>query len=340
MRTGAAIPVLAVLVLLAAAALARPATATAAASACVVTAQPLGSLLVGDSSPAGVGAGSCSAGFSFLQRNTSADGLVRGVLSMSPREGPAAAPIQRGGGAARSVAEGFSTAALGSQSLLSSSREKAVRWLDNEAYAVSDHIQASPLVYETGYLVDDMSMGKRLELHIPRSLETIHDGPQGPLGKFIDTVRDQFCQAVGVPLERLKVLGVRGEDVAFGTTGVRNNTMVSILLQAGPRVGALMQESSSRSTVKGPVSTCWWRKSRCSIVDLEALQRSNISEPTTSAIIEAWEDQLGEPQSYLMRGPLSQILRRATLSAARCSMPVGVGVAMMVWITFWIAGLM
>jgi len=64
-----------------------------------------------------------------------------------------------------------------------------------------------------------------VELHIRAALKSIHEGPLGPLPKFIDTLKDELIHAINIQRERLIFLSIRGEYFQF------NGTMKGMLLQ-------------------------------------------------------------------------------------------------------------
>lgn len=198
-----------------------------------------------------------------------------------------------------------------------------------------------------------LSTALRAELNIQSALGEIHAGEHGPLGRFLTNLKAELCQSVGIPEERLSVLGVRGEYMKFSmlevkegrdarlqllgthTSGTRRNDPHAHSPQtdegndsssSGVGMRDLAAEAAAAaavasSVVKGSAGSVTTEGRRAtdsedteSIVDLEILPGASASEPSPHTVFLVMQRQLSTPDSRIMSGPFMELLSSASLA--------------------------
>jgi len=71
----------------------------------------------------------------------------------------------------------------------------------------------------------DVTAALRIQLSMPMTIREIHEGPQGPLSKFLVTLHQQLCKSTGVPAKRISLLGIRGEYTKLETMLLDSSTL-------------------------------------------------------------------------------------------------------------------
>lgn len=130
----------------------------------------------------------------------------------------------------------------------------------------------------------------RLELRLPTSLQDLKE-TKGPLSQFLERLARTLADVAKIPAERVDVLGVRG---AYSDSGV-----------------LLLEKDLKASLSDGPVRA---EERKYSIVDLEILPSTHVSELSPKGVYELLKDQLSNKDSELKRGPLKDYLLGARLN--------------------------
>jgi len=132
------------------------------------------------------------------------------------------------------------------------------------------------------------SLRAELRLHI-----AISDlkGAEGGLQLFLKRLRTELAKAADIPIDRLDVLGIRGEYSDEGVSLFSKDIKAS--LQESPVLGD--GKGSSRS-----------------IVDLEILPGTQPSELSPKGVYDSWKEQLRQKDSKLRKSPLKSLLLGAT----------------------------
>lgn len=188
-----------------------------------------------------------------------------------------------------------------------------------------------------------LSAAVRVELNIPKALGQIHAGEHGPLGRFLTNLKAELVQSVGIPEERLSILGVRGEYMEFSKLlQVKKGGGAALELLGrndphshSPPIGEGQDGSTSdggktdsapaaaaaSSVVKGEAGAVAIEgqgsadsKNAESIVDLEILPANSATEPSPNTVFLVMQRQLNTPDSRIMSGPFMELLRSASIA--------------------------
>lgn len=193
----------------------------------------------------------------------------------------------------------------------------------------------------------------RIELAVPTTIKEIHEGSQGPLSHFLLVLQQEVCKSAGVPLQRISLLGIRGEYTKLETMLLDESAVDGkgdILLlddkqdsdddlvnhpapspapaPAADLHAAKKSENSAakegaatepESTKEGAVVPDPAKASADHevIIDMEILPGPKTAAMPASEIFEKIKGTLENPQSSLRAGPLGGILASGELSLGR-----------------------
>jgi len=175
----------------------------------------------------------------------------------------------------------------------------------------------------------------RLELRLRLALNEIHAGPQGPLHRFLQSLRSELCAAAALPPERLSLLSVRGEYIRLDLLALRDAGAVEAALVAAevkeggvgasklgkqlqdPALAHMHQDNMEDTHSDATTSRGGGGSPKLTIVDLEVLPGSHAADPTPDEVLSLWKDQLHERDSRLTTGSLSQLMKKADFVVAQ-----------------------
>jgi len=96
--------------------------------------------------------------------------------------------------------------------------------------APAGHGEAAPASPEAGHgagapsakgtdkkATPDPTATLRIELSMPTTIKELHEGPQGPLSRFLVVLQRELCKSANVPPQRISLLGIRGEYTKLET---------------------------------------------------------------------------------------------------------------------------
>lgn len=154
-----------------------------------------------------------------------------------------------------------------------------------------------------------------VELRIPTTLQDIQQSKRGPLSAFLDVVQTELAKAGMLSIDRLQLLGIRGEY-----TRVPLNKSDTSVLEKNNGIGG-----GDRGV--GSFSYDLYRNGETManqyvIVELGIVPGSKGSslEPAPEGILKSWKNQLVTPGSTLLGGPLGEILHGASIQSPPVSM--------------------
>lgn len=172
-----------------------------------------------------------------------------------------------------------------------------------------------------------------LELRIPTSLQTIQASKHGPLSAFLDKVQNEFCKVGKLSNDRLQLLGIRGEYTRVpvnesGTSVLQNafppTIMTERFLNAFPTT--IMTDHESMPLGYGSLNSQYHHNQfetmadQHVIVELEILPGGHTLDATPESIFKSWKTQIMNPGGSLLRGPLGQVLKGASIERPPVSM--------------------
>lgn len=161
-----------------------------------------------------------------------------------------------------------------------------------------------------------------LELRIPTSLQIIQASNNGPLSAFLDKVQNELCKVGKLSAQRLQLLGIRGEYTRVPV----NASGTSVLEEAFPTAGMVMADHGSMPLGYGTLSSHYHHTQfetmtdQHVIVELEILSGAGNLDATPESIFALWKAELLTSGSSLLRGPLGQVLRGASIERPPVSM--------------------
>mmetsp|Transcript_115996 Transcript_115996/g.323060 ORF Transcript_115996/g.323060 Transcript_115996/m.323060 type:complete len:364 (+) Transcript_115996:160-1251(+) len=148
-----------------------------------------------------------------------------------------------------------------------------------------------------------------VELHVPVRLRKLHTGPQGPIKKFLATLKQELASAGFMSPARLVILDVRGENKNFSFRAL--DLMELELLDMDPL--RLPQESAEGLMQEEAVPLRNAKDKKETIVDVEVLPTEDAGALPPGQLLSLWRSKLADAESTLRQGPLGAYLQGATL---------------------------
>lgn len=175
-----------------------------------------------------------------------------------------------------------------------------------------------------------------LELRIPTSLQTIQASRHGPLSAFLDKVQNELCKVGKLSNDRLQLLGIRGEYTRVpvnesGTSVLQKSDTETkfppqILTDQKVFPTTIMTDHESMPLGYGSLSSQYHHNQfetmadQHVIVELEILPGGHTLDATPGSIFKLWKTQIMNPGGSLLRGPLGQVLKGASIERPPVSM--------------------
>jgi len=207
---------------------------------------------------------------------------------------------------------------------------------------VTDQDSLVPNSFTPGVL--PLGIGPHVDLHLPHtSLQELHGGEHGPLSRLLLRLRKVLSTVVGIELRQFGILGIKGKFKQEGSSGAESTQL---------------RDDQDSSALAAP------RSHQEVLLTFEIFPPSSAhtagpKNTSVDKVISSLAEQLADPQSLLLTGPLASVLQGATVnlslddldatsssrrtrrSLARMSamaLPIGISAAftgILIWLCAW-----